>query len=327
MYPEPAHGRFRLAPSGPAHIGHWVLGKLSADAARMTGGTFTMRCQQLWATRDSVTWEKYVANSRQNMEDLRALGIEPSHPEVFLSHGMLPSWAVQVSDDRGLIDAYWRRLRLDELFGEWPVAVDEKHRSTCIFEPQWHSWYMTDQLSNNPLCHQAKHPYMQFAQLVGEVTTGRNCIIRGGDHMQDKAFADAFYPVIAKLHYRLDDVERLCALTPAQFFVPRINRKSGGRIASSAPEESAGYFLSDIAKAGVDCDRLWRFMGRVLWGSYVAADLATASFSEIEGAADSQIGRTAHPGVTRALQSIVPNPMIDDEEWAVLLSSRGRKLP
>ena len=314
---------FRLAPSGDAHIGHIVLAGLSQEAARATGGTFTIRCQQLWATRESWTFEHYVKFAQKNIEDLYRLGIEPSSPDMFLAHGMSPAWAVQYTDDRGLIDAYWEKLRLDELWGSWP---DNPRMATYYTdEDLFHdnnSWYLT--------LASSKHPYMQFAQLVGEVVTGRNMLIRGDDHLQDKAFADAFYPLIAKLHYRLPELDRACEKTPLQFFIPKIARKSGSTISSSSGAASAGYYAKDIIAAGVSWDRLWRFMGRVLWGSYEKAEQVATWWSQqipVGQGLENHLRPLPQPGPRSVLESIVTHPVIDDEEWECLLSSRGRKLP
>lgn len=324
MYPSPLHTRFRLAPSGEAHIGHIVLAALSQEAARATGGTFTIRCQQLWATRESWTFDKYVKFARENIEDLYRLGIEPSHADVFLANGMSPAWAVQYTDDRGLIDAYWEKLRLDELWGSWP---DNPRMATYYTQEEQfsdnNSWYLTQASS--------KHPYIQFAQLVGEVTTGRNFIIRGDDHLQDKAFADAFYPLIAKLHYRLPEIDRSCEMTPLQFFLPKLSRKSGLPISSSAGEATSGYYAKDIIAAGVTFDRLWRFMGRVLWGSYEKAEQAATWWSQqipVGQGETNHLRPLPQPGPRAVLEHIQARTLvIDDTEWAEFMASGGKKLP
>jgi hypothetical protein len=320
MHPSPAHCRFRLAPSGDTHIGHIALGWLSMEAARQTGGTFTMRCQQLWATQDSGSFEKYVQFAQKNMDELQQIGIEPSHRNAFLAHGMSPSWAVQYTDDRGMIDAYWEKLGFDKVWGSWPHKLgSEAHDAVCAVSEGWHSWYLTDVVSNNVLVHQSKHPYISFAQLVGEVTTGRNCIIRGDDHLQDKSFADMMYPVIAKLHYGLDEFDRMSVKTPAQYFLPKLNRTSGVAIRSSSGPASAGYYVKDILAADVQPDRLFKFLGRVLFGTYEAAEKAMASWSQEVPDVPS--------GPLRVMEQIVERPTICDDEWELLLSSGGKKLP
>jgi len=322
MYPLPLHTRFRISPSGQAHVGHWLLAKLSMEAARLTGGTFTMRCQQLWATRDHGSWDLYVKHAQENMDELQALGIRPSHPNVFLSHGMSPDWGVQLTDDRGLIDAYWHRLRLDELWGNWPN--DPRLVMVTMTEPT-----ACDYLSFALTQGASKHPYVQFAQMVGDVTTGRNCLIRGTDHTQDKAFADAFYPLIAKLHYNLPDFERQCEKTPCQFFMPRVERTDGDTISSSSGPASAGYYVRDIIEAGVPPDRLWKFMGRVLYGSYERADEMLVRFTQqvpfVPG--EGWARGLSQEGVRSVMENIVQHPVIHAGEWSRLLRSGGELMP
>jgi len=321
-YPSPLHTRFRVAPSGDCHIGHWVLGKLSMEAARLTGGTFTMKSQYLWATREIETWEKFEAFAHKNLEDLQALGVEPSHPNAFLAHGMSPDWRIQYTDDRGLIDAYWHALHLDDLWGNWPndprlVGPEATEVMPCDYL----SWNLT-QLSS-------KHPYLQFAQMVGEITTGRNCLIRGSDHIQDKAFADAFYPLIAKIHYRLPDWDRQCQYTPAQFFLSRIGRTGGDTISSSSGPGSAGFYVKDIIAAGVPPDKLWKFMGRVLWGSYENAEKVACDWSQQIPMRPEQNHLRGGPqsGARSVMESILPIPRINDEEWDRFCRSGGKVIP
>jgi hypothetical protein len=322
MYPTPAHCRFRLAPSGDCHLAHWVLAKLSMEAARLTGGTFTLRCQHLWATRDDGSWQLYVKHARKNLDELQNLGIEPSHRNAFLSHGMSPEWAIQYTDDRGLIDAYWHALRLDELWGNWPNDPRmAAHNDTEVMVCDDKSWYMHHLAS--------KHPYILFAQMVGEIATGRNLLIRGDDHIQDKAFADAFYPLIAKVHYRLSDFDRQCEKTPAQFFLPKIVRADGGVLSSSSGPASAGYYVKDILAAGVCPDRLWKFMGRVLWGSYEAAEKVACNWSQQIPVRPEEMHLRPgpHAGARSVMESILPHPQIRDDEWQRLLSSGGKVMP
>jgi hypothetical protein len=321
MYPCPLHTRFRLAPSGKVHLGHWTLAKLSQEAARQTGGTFTMRCQQLWATRDDGSWQLYLKHAQENMDELQQLGIEPSHRNVFLSHGMNPDWRVQLTDDRGLIDAYWEKLRCDEWWGNWPNDPRlAQHNDVAVMPCDDKSWYL-----HHLAC---KHPYIQFAQLVGEVTTGRNLIIRGDDHIQDKTFADAFYPLIAKVHYRLPDFDRQCEKTPAQFYLPKIERE-GGVLSSSSGPASAGYYVQDILAAGVQPDRLWKFMGRVLWGSYEQAEKVACNWSQQIPVKPEEMHLRPgpHAGARSVMESIVARPQIDGGEWDRFMRSGGKLLP
>jgi glutamyl/glutaminyl-tRNA synthetase len=321
-YPSPLNTRIRIAPSGQAHVAHYCLGKLSQEAARITGGTFTMRCQQLWATRDIGSWELYKKHAQENMDELQVLGVEPSHPNVFLSHGMSPDWRVQYTDDRGLVDAYWQKLRLDELWGSWPNNSSMAlHNDTEVMPCDVNSWYM-----HNLSC---KHPYIQFAQMVGDVTTGRNFLIRGSDHIQDKAFADAFYPLIAKVHYGLLDFDRQCEKTPCQFFLPRIEREGGGILSSSSGSDGAGYYLADIIQAGIPPDRLWKFMGRVLWGSYeIAEEIACNWSQQIPVMPEKMHLRPGpHAGGRSVMEAIVPRPCINATEWDRFMRSGGKILP
>ncbi len=97
MHKEPLHTRFRIAPSGEVHIGHATLAWMSMNAARVTGGTFTMKAQQLFATRAAVNWNKYKEFAHQNLDMLKAIGISPSHPHTFELHGMDPAWRFQLT--------------------------------------------------------------------------------------------------------------------------------------------------------------------------------------------------------------------------------------
>ena len=186
-----------------------------------------------------------------------------------------------------------------------------------------------DYLSWNLTQISSKHPYMQFAQMVGEVTTGRNLLIRGNDHLQDKAFADAFYPLIAKLHYNLPDFDRQCEKTPGQFFIPKIHREDGGVLSSSSGPASAGYYLQDIIAAGVAPDRLWKFMGRVLWGSYEKAEQMACNWSQQIPVPPEKMHLRPLPqaGAMSVLEAIPEGRTIRADEWETFMSSGGKRLP
>jgi hypothetical protein len=292
------------------------------EAACLTGGTFTLRCQHLWATREIGSWDLYLKYAQKNMDELQELGVEPSHRNVFLSHGMNPEWGVQLTDDRGLIDAYWHTLRLDELWGNWPTNPRMANAlDTEVMVCDDLSWYM-----HHFAC---KHPYIQFAQMVGEVTTGRNLLIRGDDHIQDKSFADAFYPLIAKLHYHLPDLDRQCEKTPFQMFLPKINRTSGGIISSSSGPASAGCYVKDIVEAGVSPERLWKFMGRVLWGSYEEAERVACNWSQQIPMRPEQnhLRPSPHAGARSVMEAIPGHLLLDDGEWDRFMRSGGKVMP
>lgn len=314
MYPEPLHTRFRLAPSGDVHIGHAALGWLSMNAARVTGGTFTMRVQQLWATRDPHSMDLYRKHAHENIEQLIDLGIEPSHADAFKAHGMSPSWRIQFTDDRALIDYYWRELGFEGIWGEWPAEPAMAHALQDAETPQdWHSWY---------LAHCArKHPYIQFAQMVGEVTTGRNCLIRGCDHKADESLADAMYPLIAKKHYGLADIDRTGRYTPVQFFMPHIEVVGVGKISSSSGATAAGFYVKDVLAAKVRPERLFAYLGKVLFGSVEAAQIADTDWSQQipVDPAKMHLRPMAQAGARSVMERMVPRPVIDAEDWARFL--------
>lgn len=334
MHPEPLHTRFRLAPSGDVHIGHVALAMLSSHAARATGGTFTMRAEQLKQTRTKGRWQNFVRFAHRNLNDLIDLGLEPSSPEAFKAHGMSPSWRLQITDDRALIDHYWHELGFDKLWGEWPCNDDPDGTN------DWHSMILGNYEQG------WVHPYVRFAQLVGEITTERNCVIRGDDHIMDAVFANAVSHLIAKKHfhdYPKDDWDRVSRYAPAQYFLPKIKRTSGIPLSSSNTEATKGFYVRDVLSAGVPPDRLFRYLGKVLFGSVERGECIEYGWTqEVEFGDTEPVGQHdlpdrpgeqpylyrapdgvgCQPGAQLVMNNIVPNPTINDADWFRFLETK-----
>ena len=314
-YPEPLHSRFRLAPSGDVHLGHIALAWLSMNAARLTGGTFTMRAQQLWATREITSLENYREYAHRNLNELIDLGIEPSQSGAFKLHGMSPSWRFQVTDDRALIDYYWHELGLDALWGEWPVNPRMSHALDT--DQPW-----VDEASWN-FTIRYKHPYLQFAQLVGEVTTERNCIIRGEDHKSDESFASAIYPLLAKKHYGLADYDRTGMYTPCQWFMPHITLDAGWKLSSSNGANQAGYYAKDILAARIPSEKLFAYIGKLLFGSVEEAERLSTNFTQQIPLDPENNHLRAMPqaGVRSVMEGLWAGDrkVVDPEDWARFL--------
>lgn len=281
-----------------------------------------MRTQHLWATRDFGTMENFRKHAHANLNDLIEIGIEPSHPHEFLAHDMSPSWRFQINDDRGLIDYYWHELGLDRLWGEWPANPTMIHALQTEPSPNdYASWCLAVPYS--------KHPYIQFAQLVGEVTTGRNCIIRGQDHKADEGFADAFYPLIAKKHYGLAEIDRTGKYTPCQYFMPHIHIKGVGKISSSSGPGNAGFYIKDVLAAKISSEKLFAYLGKVLFGSIEVAERVSVDWSQqIPVTPETQHLRPMPQAGARSVMERISSTTayIDAEDWQRFLRT-GNVMP
>jgi hypothetical protein len=325
VHPEPLHTRFRLSPSGPVHIGHAALAWLSQQAARATGGTFTIRAQSLWNSRSAENWKKYQKWAKENLEALVACGLGPSSRESFLLHGMDPQWAQQHMDDRATVDWYWEGCNygipgfsLAKLFGGWPPLGDVE------VEDDRQAQYL------GPLAHSSVYaPYVRIAQIVGDITTGRNCLLRGQDHFQEKVFGDYFYALIAKEHYRLGDFDQSGRYAPVQYFLPFVRIDDDAKVSSSDQNTGRGFFLRDVLEAGVPNEALHAMLGKIMFGSVEAAQIANATWStepvaKPKDATGAGVYRyPVQAGACYVVESlIVRQPRISRAEWLRFLQTR-----
>jgi len=306
----PLHTRFRLSPSGGVHIGHAALALLSYEAARVTGGTFTLRCESLKPSRCTSRWANYKRCAQQNIDDLIALGLEPSPVRAFLSFAdMSPNWRIEYTDDRNLVDYYWRELGCRDLWGEWPYGDDE--------ENDWHSYIL------GYYCQGWPHPYKMMAQTVGDVCTRRNCLIRGADHLHEAAWFNAYAQAIARRHFDRGQWDHAAEYVATQWFLPKLVRDSGLPLSSSNPDETTGFYVKDFLETGIPPERLFQFIGKTLFGSVEASacmyrDWSFEPVGEVpEGFWDSQFPDRfeTHYGPRRVFDCIVERPVIHDEDW------------
>ena len=324
MHPEPFHTRGRIAPSGKVHIGHAALLWLSHNAARVTGGTFTTRIQHLWATRSADVFKAFQKYANENLDELAEIGLEGSQAQAFLAHGMSPSWRREITDDRGLADYYWHELGFDELWGTWPAdpaCVHALGENLTVDEASWHLDGGGESNTSN-IAISPKHPFLSFVQLVGEVTTGRNCIIRGTDHLPEAAWGHYVMHLIAKKHYGLPGLDRTCRYAPHQYFMPKIVRSSGQPLSSSSSEVTQGFFVRDVLNAEVPPEKLFQYLGKVLFGSVERSKCVHTDWSLQVRAKPEGLREFYQAGAECVMGKLLPYPVIDDEDWFRFLRTK-----
>ncbi len=311
------HSRLRFAASGDLTIGHVALGLFGYYAARCTGGTFTLRVTNLKATRVDSRWVQHQKFVDRNLADLRALGLDASPPQAFLAHGLSPSYRVCREDERALTDYYWRELGFDKVWGAWPCNDSDNNFAGNNFATSndWHSFILGNY--EQSWCH----PYLRLAQVVGDVTTGRNVIFRGEDHWQDAVMTNAFAHAVARLHYRLTEVDRLNRYVPAQWFLPKL-RDSQGRVFSSGnPAVTTGYYVRDFLKSKLLPERLFAFLQRVLFTNAADAERMYSGWSAECLGDRGRFVDPKHPNTHEAIKvifdSIRKEPVVDEVAWAV----------
>jgi hypothetical protein len=323
---QPLHTRFRFAPTGDVHLGHATLCWLSYLAARQTGGTFVYRVEQLKAYMQEGRRQNYETWVRKNIDDLCAI-CPPTDGNVLSSFpGMHPSFRIQITDDRSLIDHYYRKLGYEAIYGEWPQQIEttsqwSKNFHYGNYEQGW------------------THPYILFAQTVGDIATGRNCLIRGMDLRFEAAMINAMGQVISKEHHQVDEIDILARRTFTQHYVPLIKRSGtmlpedlrkpeGVALSASQPQITSGFYVRDVLERDIEPDELFRYLGKVLFGSIDAADRTLTGWADERLdlgiiKADDPVPNTqtfepdsvVHTRVKQIVDKINPNPVIEDEDW------------
>ncbi len=315
----PLHTRFRYTPSGDAHLGHAALCWLSYHAARVTGGTFTYRAETLRSLHYARTaWSQVREYWRRNFDDLCALGFEPTPGRLL---AVLPECSANMAfepfDDKPLVDYYWLKLGLRDIYGNWPPPADPPKNPedgvSC-----WQSRILGNYEQG------LLHPYCMLAMVVGDVTTGRNCLIRGDDLQEEAVAYNMLAVAVANDHYGLDEPDRVGHYVPMQHYIPKIRRTGtrlpeelrqpgGVMLSASAEPATGGMYLRDAIKAGVEPYQFGKYIGKVLFGSVEASDCVHTDWLKAPtGAPQSPVFSSA---IEALLAKIVPAPMVDDEDW------------
>ncbi len=317
---NPLHTRFRFAPSGDAHVGHIAVCWLSYHAARQTGGTFFYRCDQLFSSMSHARWSMFSEYARRNIDDLCRFGFPPTAPEVIdnfpdLHAGM----RMEITDDRAMADRYYRLLGYDKLYGEWPpIAVNDEMNSQATILGSYEQGII--------------HPYILVAQVVGDIVTRRNCLIRGDDILPDRSFINAIAHAVAKIHFGLTDVDISGNHAFFQHFIPKIKR-SGSRLplemrrdggvvlGASTPEITGPFYLRNLMERGVDPQAILDLIGKAMFGSVEAARCVYTDWTHGIQPLDGQdVGEGVHQhSVYEIINKVVWNPVIDDDEWFDLI--------
>ena len=316
----PLHTRFRYTPSGDAHLGHAALCWLSYHAARVTGGTFTYRAETLRSLHYcEPAWATVREYWRRNFEDLCALGFTPTSAKMLAElPGCSASMAFEAFDDKALTDYYWLKLGLRDLYGDWPPPADPPANPgdgvTC-----WQARILGNYEAG------LLHPYCMLAMVVGDVTTARNCLIRGEDLREEAAAYNWFAHAVAKDHFGLDEWDRIGQYTCVQYYIPKIRRTGtrvaeeehskppGMTLAASNDVVTEGMYLRDVIEAGIEPHEFGKYLAKVLFGSVEAGDCVYTDWLK----QPSEHPRQTHfsTAIAALLAKIVPQPMVDDEDW------------
>jgi hypothetical protein len=317
---KPLHTRFRFAPTGDVHLGHLAVCWLSYHAARQTGGTYFYRCDQLLSTTSRDRWEWFHSFARRNIDDLCDFGFPPTAPVIIRDFdGLHPGMRMEITDDRAMADHYYRELGFDELFGDWPPPAEADDRN-------WKALILGNYEQVN------LHPYILVAQVVGDIITRRNCLIRGDDILPDRSFTNAIAQAIAKKHFNLTDIDHTAEYTFLQHFIPKIRRsgsrlpselrESGGTVlGSSKGDITAPFYVRHIIERGVDPQDVLDLLGRVMFGSTEASACVYDGWKQGIQPVGGQTGGggVIQHTVREIIDRLVPNPVIDDEEWFDLI--------
>ena len=331
--PEVLAARFRYTPSGPMTVCHALLAWLSREAARVTGGTFIIRCESLKCTLGSERSVAYKLWWRRNFDELCAFGLTPTAPEILnATEGLDAGMGFMVADDHGLQQYYWRELGLEKMYGVWPPPYENEETV------RWAHNSKAFMLGN--YAEEQVHPYLILSQAVTELATRRNCLIRGKDHENEANQFNAMAQLVARKMFNLPGWDHESQYTPRQWFIPKFKRsgtrlpkelqKPGGVVLSSSlPAVTSGFYLKDVLEAKVPPYRVLRFLAKVLFGSDEAADAAWTLWGMPYSVPDTEglpIPLPGHQGGVQAIfAKMVPNPVIDDYEWEDLMRAKEWK--
>ena len=331
---EQLHTRFRFSPTGDVHLGHAALSWLSLNAAKSTGGSFVYRCEDITARTCASRWKAFKSYAHKNIQDLIDLGLEPSSGEVLKSHGLSPSIAVEYIDPVQEGDIWYKRIGFEEMFGPWPPKPHDENSPN--------DWKARTLGSYEQGLH---HPYILVMQVIGDLITKRNCLIRGRDLFGEADLINAIQHLITKDMHQLDEWDALAKHTFFQYYLPKIGRTGElipeslempgierGQLgeetsmaqfmrtfSSSGSALTGGFYVKDVLEAGRTGDELFRFLGKVLFGSVEASECVYTDFrggKTVEGDR-MRVGEGNGPqwGVYKVLEKIVPSPVVDDHEW------------
>ena len=269
METKHTHTRLVITPTGPVHIGHAHIARLNRRLAFDTGGTFVYRFEDKMAeTTGFKTGREEVCDA--NLHDLAAFGLGPTPAEDLVAHGFDGNWGCLLQGDCGLTHFWYRRLGFQEFFGVWPPPCSDE-------APRNYRSVSGDTVDR------VVHPFVILERAVMDVATGRNCIIRGEELLNEASAYGHYAQIVGGWP------------SPAQYYIPCLRREAPGTIASSAPT-TAGMFLTDVMEAGRTAEELWAFLDRYVWTA---------------GAAPA--GEWMFPSLILPL--LAPAPLIPEKEW------------
>ncbi len=245
--------RFVFTPTGPAHIGHVWTAYINWQMARITGGQFWYRFEDVLAMQNKHLREPVREGglplaqhyAEENLADMTAIGLPPSK-------GCL--WR---QSRHSIADYYWKLYGFEHVFGPWPGELREGMR-----HPPWGANVDTA----------AEHPYVTLSRVSADIATGCNVVLRG----VSLAHENSMYMMWAHLLLAHLPLDKRKEAIPKLRYIPELKWTEGRevgaaayaratRISSSSPDAVGNVFVKDVLDAGISGETLFEYLEKIYY--------------------------------------------------------------